>query len=48
MKNIVDELFRDHHDCLGLDGEEIEDLIEESDWMDRYNWLKKNGYTIEK
>ncbi|MBQ6447284.1 MAG: hypothetical protein IJJ10_07465 [Bacillus sp. (in: Bacteria)] len=47
MKNIVDEIFKDHHDCMGLSEEEIEDLIDESDFLERYNWLKKNGYDID-
>lgn len=46
-KKIVDEVFKDHHDCLGLDEQEIEDLFEESTFQQRYTWLKKNGYELE-
>lgn len=47
FKDIVDEIFKDHHDCMGLDEQEIDDLIEESTWKQRYNWLKKSGYELE-
>ena len=46
-KDIIDEMFRDHHDCVGMDEEEIEDLIDESTIKQRYDWLKKVGYDVE-
>ena len=47
FNRIVEEIFIDHHDCLGLDHQEIEELIEESTFQQRYNWLKKIGYELE-
>lgn len=46
-KDFIDEIFSDHHDCMGLDQEEIDELIEESTFKQRYNWLKKIGYELE-
>ena len=40
----VDEVFIEEHNCLGLDMEEIEELIEDSTWEQRHKWLKKIGY----
>lgn len=47
FKNIVDEIFIDHHGCLGLNQQEIDELIEESTVKQRSNWLKKIGYELE-
>ena len=46
-KSTVDELFVLHHLDLGLDEEEIEELMEESTWKQRSRWLEKNGYEEE-
>lgn len=45
--NEIDELFTLHHLDLGLDDEEIEDLLEESTTESRFKWLKRNGYEVE-
>lgn len=46
-KSEVDELFVLHHLDLGLDEDEIEELLEESSWQQRSRWLDKNGYDLE-
>ncbi|MEM5014142.1 hypothetical protein WKH57_25875 [Niallia taxi] len=43
----IDQMFIDHHDCMGLDQQEIDDIIEDSTFQQRYNWLKKIGYELE-
>jgi hypothetical protein len=40
------EVFRDHHDCMGMDSEEIEDLIEEASISAMEKWLSKIGYDL--
>lgn len=45
-EQFVYEVFRDHHDCLGMDSEEIEDLIEDNDFSAIERFLVKAGYDL--
>jgi hypothetical protein len=45
-EQLIVEVFRDHHDCMGMDSEEIEDLMEEVTVAQMEKWLKRNGYDI--
>ena len=40
----LDELFMLYHLDLGLDDEEIEDIIEETTFEQRKKWMRKNGF----
>jgi hypothetical protein len=40
------ELFKDHHDCMGMSEEEIEDLVEETPITVMEKWLKRQGYEL--
>lgn len=40
----VDEVFKEHHNCMGMDQEDTQELMDESTWEQRHKWLKKNGY----
>jgi hypothetical protein len=40
------EVFRDHHDCMGMDSDEIEDLIQETSFSSIERWLTKTGYDL--
>ncbi|WP_156187460.1 hypothetical protein [Peribacillus loiseleuriae] len=42
----VYEVFRDHHDCMGMDEEEISELIEETSFAQIEKWLTKSGYDL--
>jgi hypothetical protein len=42
----VEEVFKDHHDCMGLDSEETEFLMKESTFQQRERWLKRAGYNL--
>lgn len=47
FKKAVDEQFILCHLDLGLDDEEIEDLMDESTFEQRFKWLKKFGFDSE-
>jgi len=40
----VKNIFMDHHDCMGLNEEESDDLFNSAPFYQIENWLKKNGY----
>jgi hypothetical protein len=42
----VKEVFLDHHDCMGMDAEEAQDLWEENSFKRIENWLYKVGYDL--
>lgn len=44
FEQFVNQVFIDHHDDMGMSEQEIDDLLEESTWEQRYKWLKRNGY----
>lgn len=43
----VTETFKDHHDCMGLGSDEIDDLVEETTHEQRERWLKRQGYDLD-
>lgn len=38
--------FKDHHDCMGLSNEEIEDMINETSFSSIEQWLMNVGYNL--
>lgn len=46
FEQFVDDVFIEHHNCMGLGLDEIEELIEDSTWEQRRKWLKKEGYNL--
>ncbi len=42
----LDDVFTEHHNCVGFSLEEIQDLIEESTPEQRKKWLSRNGYDV--
>jgi hypothetical protein len=42
----VKEVFLDHHDCMGMDAEEAQDLFNESSFNRVEKWLTKIGYDL--
>ena len=46
-KEYVYNVFIDHHLDSGLDTEEIQDIIEDSNFEQIERWLIKNGYDLE-
>lgn len=47
LKKVAEEIFILHHLDLGLDEEEVEDILQESSWKQREKWLIKNGYSLD-
>lgn len=45
-EQFVDEVFTDHHDHMGMDEDEILELIEDTTFEQRKKWLKRNGYDL--
>lgn len=46
-EEFVDDCFAEHHACMGMDWEEIHDLIENSSFKSREKWLKREGYDLQ-
>lgn len=46
FEQFVDEVFKEHHNCMGMDAEEIEELIDDSTFDQRRKWLIKEGYNL--
>ena len=46
FEEYVTYVFADHHDSMGMDTEEISDLIEESTHQQRLLFLQKLGYDL--
>lgn len=44
----VDDVFTDHHDCMGMDEDEIADLIDDTTHEQRKKWLVRDGYNLRK
>lgn len=44
---LVKELFIEHHNCMGMDLIEAEDLFNETEFKQIEKWLLKVGYTFE-
>lgn len=44
----VIEVFRDHHDCIGVSSEEIDDMINETSFDVIEKWLQQSGYDLSK
>lgn len=42
----INDIFQEHHNCMGMDLDEIQDLIEDSTPEQRKKWLDKNGYDV--
>jgi hypothetical protein len=40
------ETFIEHHNCMGMDLEEAEDLFNDSPYPKVRKWLKKAGYEL--
>jgi uncharacterized protein YcgL (UPF0745 family) len=40
------ETFIEHHNCMGMDLEEAEDLFNDSELKQVKKWMKKSGYEV--
>lgn len=45
-KQYVYDTFAEHHNCMGMDLEEINDLINETEFNQIEKWLTKAGYDL--
>ena len=46
-KEHVIDVFIEHHNCMGLDLEEIEELMDGLPFQQLEKWLKQCGYNLE-
>lgn len=42
----VIDVFIEHHNCMGMDIEEIRDIIKETKFSRIEKWLTRNGYDL--
>jgi hypothetical protein len=42
----VKDVFIEHHNCMGMDLQEAEDLYNDSDFFALEKWLLKKGYNL--
>lgn len=47
FEQFVNDTFIEHHNCLGVDLEEAQDLLDESTLRQRIKWLELQGYDLE-
>jgi hypothetical protein len=40
------DVFTEHHSCMGMDQEEIQDIISETPFNKIKKWLDRNGYDL--
>ncbi|GEN36587.1 hypothetical protein [Aneurinibacillus danicus] len=42
----IDDIFIEHHNCMGMDMNEVEEIMQDSTPEQRKKWLDKPGYDV--